>query len=98
MAWFGKKKKEDTPPPDLNDSNVGFQDQYMPQQNFQRPFFEPFSQPSNTELQLILSKLELINTKIQQIEQRLYQLERIEKKIDTIEKIAVESQEPQKRW
>lgn len=98
MAWFGKKKKEEVTSQDLNDSDLGFQDQYMPQQNFQRPLFEPLSQPSNTELQLILSKLELLNTKIQQIEQRLIQLERIEKKIDNIEKIAVESQEPPKRW
>jgi len=98
MSWFGKKKKEEIPSQNSNDSDLGYQDQYMPQQNFQRPFFEPISNPSNTEFQLILSKLELLNTKIQQIEQRLIQLERIERKIDNIEKIAVESQEPPKRW
>ncbi len=98
MSWFGKKKKEEIPLQNSNDSDLGYQDQYMPQQNFQRPFIDPFQNPSNTEFQLILSKIELLSTKIQQLEQRLIQLERIEKKIDNIEKIAVESQEPPKRW
>ena len=91
---FPWRKKEDNPEPILANDDLGAQDPYPQQQTFNRPFMEPFSS-QNTEMQLILSKLELINTKIQQIEIRLQQLER---KIDTIEKIAIESQEPPKRW
>ena len=98
MGWFGKKKREEITNDNFEPEDLGIPNQFNQQsQQFQRPFIDPFAS-NNSEMQLILSKLELINMKIQQLEQRLIQLERIEKKIDTIEKIAIESQEPPKRW
>ena len=98
MGWFGRKKSEEKIEDNFPNEDLS-QNQFNPvNPQFQRPFLDPFAVSNNTEMQLVLRKLELLNVKIQQLEHRLQQLERIEKKIDTIEKIAIESQEPPKRW
>jgi len=60
------------------------------------PLFEDRS--SSNEMQLILSKIEQLGTRLRNIEERLKILEDLDTRIRIIEKIAEESQRPQKRW
>ena len=83
MGIFDRfKKKKEEEFVDFSEDS-GFESQ------IQEPFQQQnFSSTNNQDIQLLLSKLDLINVRLESIERRLAE----------IEKIAKESQEPERRW
>ena len=88
FSFFKRKKKDDLGDiPGFGNDNFSSQN-LRPTNDFQKSNFNMGSNESDYSMQLIISKLELINARLQNIEQRIV----------VIEKIARESQEPEKKW
>ena len=83
MGIFDRFKKK------KGEEFVDFSEDSGFESQIQEPFSQQnFSSTNNQDIHLLLSKLELINVRLESIERRLTE----------IEKIAKESQEPERRW